>query len=72
MALFIGMFDVIRDGTVAKLPGKIPDDLNERTHHLKAAGYYFDASMVGVCALPEGALLPQAVRNPMVGTLADE
>ena len=39
MARFIGMFDTIRDGTVAKLKAEIPDDISERANHLKAASY---------------------------------
>jgi reductive dehalogenase len=72
MARFAGMFDVIRDGTEAKEPGEIPTDLAERAHHLKAASYYFDASMVGICQVPPSALLAQPIRNPMVKVLAEE
>lgn len=72
MARFIGMFDVIRDGIVASEPGEIPDDSVQRAHHLKAAGYFFDASMIGVCAIPAQARLDDPIRNPMVRTLADE
>ena len=49
----------------------VPDvqtlDPAERARHLKAAGYYFDASMMGVCELPPAALLAQPIRNPIVG-----
>ena len=72
MARFIGMFDLVRDGESAALPGEIPDDPLERANHLKAAGYYFDASMAGVCALPKAALLDEPIRNPMVGALGAE
>ncbi len=72
MARFIGMFDVVRDGTVAPLEAEVPADGDERARHLKAAGYYFDASQVGVCALPANALLDAPIRNPMVATLAAE
>ena len=72
MARYIGMFDVIRDGTVAPCAAEISVEPDERTRHLKAAGYYFDASMMGVCALPEDAVLDQPLRNPMVRELARE
>ena len=48
MARFIGMFDLVRDGAVNAAAGEVPDDPRERANHLKAAGYYFDASMMGV------------------------
>jgi reductive dehalogenase len=72
MKRFIGMFDVVRDGTVTALPAEVPDDRAERARHLKAAGYYFDASMMGVCELPPAALLAQPIRNPIVGEIAAE
>ncbi len=72
MKPYVGMFDVVRDGPVAPLTAEIPDDPAERARHLKAAGYYFDASMMGVCALPLEALLDVPLRNPQVGAIADE
>ncbi len=72
MARYIGMFDVVRDGAVAPLPAEIPDDPKERSNHLKAAGYYYDATQVAVCALPAEALLHQPVRNPIIADLAEE
>jgi len=72
MAPFIGMFDAIRDGAVAPLPAEIPDDPQERSDHLKAAGYYFDATQMGVCALPEQALLETPIRNPGLDVLIDD
>jgi hypothetical protein len=72
MARYIGMFDVVRDGAVAPLPAEIPDDPKERSNHFKAAGYYYDATQVGVCALPAEALLDQPLRNPIIASLADE
>lgn len=72
MARFIGMFDVIRDGTVASEAAEIPDLPDERTRHLKAAAYYFDAAMAGVCELRPEHRLAQSIRNPMVQTLAAE
>jgi reductive dehalogenase len=69
---FLGMFDAVRDGAVSTSPAEIPDDPGERADHLKAAGYYFDASQVGVCALPAGVLLDEPVRNPAVDALVVE
>jgi ferredoxin-NADP reductase/ferredoxin len=72
MARYIGMFDLVRDGTVNPLDGEVAHDLHERARHLKAAGYYFDASMMGVCALPQAAILAEPIRNPMVKAIGEE
>ena len=72
MARFIGMFDVIRDGSVASQRSDLPDDPAERARHLKAAAYYFDASMVATSGLPADCRLAQPLRNPMVAKLAAE
>jgi reductive dehalogenase len=69
---FQAMFDLVRDGAVQAAPAEIPDDPAERSRHLKAAGYYFDASMVGICALPAPALLTEPIRNPEVAALGAE
>ncbi len=72
MARYIGMFDLVRDGAVNPLLGEVPDDFAERANHLKAAGYYFDASMMGTAALPSAALLSEPIRNPMVASIGAE
>ena len=72
MARYIGMFDLVRDGTINPQIGEIPEQPGERAHHFKAAGYYFDATMVGVCALPAAAVLAQPLRNPMVAAIGAE
>lgn len=48
MARYIGMFDLVRDGAVNPQLGEVTADPQERADHLKAAGYYFDASMMAV------------------------
>ncbi len=72
MARYIGMFDLVRDGSVNPQRGEVPDDLLERANHLKAAGYYFDASMMGVGALPPSAIMAEPIRNPMVASIGEE
>lgn len=72
IAPYLGMFDVVRDGAVNPLPAEVPDDPVKRAEHLKAAAYYFDASAVGVCALPAEALLAEPRRNPAVGAIAEQ
>lgn len=72
IARYLAMFDLVRDGTVNPLPAEVSDDAAERTHHLKAAGHYFDATLMGACALPEAARLAAPIRNPRVAALGDE
>ncbi|MEO6269926.1 MAG: hypothetical protein ABIP08_06450, partial [Lautropia sp.] len=72
MARFIAMFDLVRDGVVNAERGEVPDDPSERARHLKAAGYYFDASMMAVGRLPKAALLREPIRNPGVVELGAE
>ncbi len=72
MKPYMAMFDMVRDGAVAALPAEVPADPVERARHLKAAGYYFDAAMVGLCRLPAEALLAQPRRNPAVAGIAEE
>jgi reductive dehalogenase len=72
MARYIAMFDLVRDGAVNAQRGEVPDDPRARAEHLKAAGYYFDATMMGVAALPREARLAQPIRNPHVAGLGAE
>ncbi|MEZ5751577.1 MAG: 2Fe-2S iron-sulfur cluster-binding protein [Paracoccaceae bacterium] len=72
MARFMALFDTVRAGPVVHDSAEIPDDPQERSDHLKAAGYYFDAAMMGVCALSPAHHLPQPHRNPMIDALRAE
>lgn len=71
IAPYMAMFDLVRDGAVNPQPGEVPGDPAERTRHLKAAGHYFDASMMAACALPDAARLAQPIRNPRVPALGE-
>lgn len=66
------MLDATRDGLVKRETAEIPDDLTERANHLKAFGYYCDASMVGTCLIPDAAWLDTPISNPDVDRLADK
>ncbi len=66
------MLDATRDGLIKREKAEIPDDPDERANHLKAFGYYCDASMVGVCEIPDAAWLDNPVANPDVDRLADK
>ena len=72
MARFAAMFDLVRDGPCNPQRGEIPGDPLERANHLKAAGYYFDASMMAACELPAAVHLAEPVRNPGVPALGEE
>ena len=72
MSRFMAMFDLVRDGPVNPLPAELPADAAERSRHLKAAGYYFDASMMGACRLPLAARLATPILNPLVADLGAE
>jgi reductive dehalogenase len=72
MARFIAMFDLVREGQVNQTLAEIPQEPQARSEHLKAAGYYFDASMMGVCSLPSGAHLATPITNPLARQLGQE
>ncbi|SMX23470.1 2Fe-2S iron-sulfur cluster-binding protein [Boseongicola aestuarii] len=64
------MMDAIRDGLVNRTKSKIPDDIAERSRHLKAFCYFNDASMVGIGALPDSARRATAIKNPEIDRLS--
>lgn len=72
MARYLAMFDLIRDGSVNARAAEVSTDAAERTRHLKAAGYYFDATLMAACEVPAAALLPEPLRNPRVAALGVE
>jgi len=63
---------VIRDGITNPEPGEAPTDPQERANHMKAFGYFQDASMMGVCRQPQSALLASPTRNPDIDRLAHD
>ncbi|MBB5516310.1 reductive dehalogenase [Rubricella aquisinus] len=72
MGEYQAMLDAIRDGLVNKVPSEIPSDLTERANHLKGFGYFSDATMVGICELPDAARLTSPYRNPDIDRLAED
>lgn len=66
------MLDTIRDGMVAKVPSECPTDPIERAEHIKAFGYFSDASMVGICHLPKAAFLSEPIHNPDMARLVND
>ncbi|QHQ37052.1 4Fe-4S dicluster domain-containing protein [Algicella marina] len=72
MGEYQAMMDTIRGGMVNPVRSEVPSDPVERAAHLKAFGYFSDASMMGVCRLPEGAALAKPHRNPDIARLAED
>ncbi|MEQ9693883.1 reductive dehalogenase domain-containing protein [Shimia sp. SDUM112013] len=70
MGEYQAMMDTIREGLVNPVRSEVPTDTFERSNHLKAFGYFNDASMVGIARLPDSALLPTPLRNPDIDRLA--
>jgi len=66
------MMDALRDGLINRTRSEIPDDISERSRHLKAFGYFNDASMIGIGPLPTAALRERAIRNPDIDRLAHD
>jgi reductive dehalogenase len=72
MADYQAMMDAIRDGFVNRARSACPSDVTERANHLKAFGYFSDASMVGIGPLPDAARLSDPRRNPDIDRLAQD
>ena len=71
MGEFQAMMDAIRGGIVNKTQAEIPDDLTERSNHLKSFGYFSDASMIGIGPLMDDCRLSAPVQNPDIARLAE-
>ena len=69
---YVNLLDRLRDGEVATRQAPIPDDPIERANHLKAAGYYLDASQVGVCDFNADYQLAEPVRNATLEETVDQ
>ena len=72
MGEYQAMMDAVREGVVNPTPATAPSDLQERSNHIKAFGYFQDTSMIGVCGLPKSALLIKPTRNPDIDRLAND
>ncbi len=71
MGEFQAMMDALRDGLVKPVMSEVPSDPMERSNHLKAFGYFNDASMVGIGPLSAEAVLDQPRRNPDIDRLSE-
>ncbi len=71
MGEYQAMMDVLRDGVVNPAKATATEDPTERARHMKAFGYFQDASMMGVCRLSEQAVLDAPCQNPEIERLAE-
>ncbi len=69
MGEYQAMMDAICDGLVNKAKAGCPDDPLERANHIKAFGYFSDASMVGIGPVSAAARLDEPYRNPDIDRL---
>ena len=65
---FMCALDAVRHGDRSKAKGEIPEDPVERSNHLKAAGYFLDSAMIGVCRLTDSHLLPRRIEHARLRT----
>ncbi|MBO27180.1 MAG: NAD-binding oxidoreductase [Rhodobacteraceae bacterium] len=72
MRPYQAMMDALRDGKANPARADIPADLTARARHFKAFGYFHDASMMGICALPQTARLAAPHRDPDTLSQASE
>ena len=72
MGEYQAMLDAIRDGLVNKAVAEIPDDPKIRSEHLKAFGFFNDASMIGICQLTNDMILEESIHNSDIVQLAED
>ena len=72
MGEYQAMLDAIRTGLVNRAVAACPEDLEERANHLKAFGYFSDASMVATCAVVPACVLREPICNPDIARLAED
>lgn len=60
---FICALDAVRQGDCNPHRADIPGDSGERARHLKAAGYFLDSSLVGICRRTDDLLLPKRLEH---------
>ena len=72
MGEYQAMMDATRGGLINKSVSTIPSDLTERSRHLKAFGYFSDATMVGMALLPDSSRLTEPLRNKDIDRLAED
>ena len=69
---FMCALDAVREGALAGEQADIPVDPVERSNHLKAAGYFLDATLVGVAPLEQAHFLSQRHQHPGLSNMSFE
>ena len=69
---FMCALDAVREGGVNANEAQIPGDPAERARHLKAAGYFLDATLVGIAAFDPSHLLETRAEHPNLRGLSFE
>lgn len=72
ISTFLCALDAVREGSVASHRAQIPDDPQGRTNHLKAAGYFLDATFMGMAPLGSEHLLAEPHQHPALATRSYE
>lgn len=63
---YLSLLDAVREGPISEKLAEIPHDDQERAEHLKAAGYFLDSSIVGVCQLTPEMFLTKNFHHPNI------
>jgi reductive dehalogenase len=66
------MMDAMRSGLINKGRSEIPNDLTERSNHLKSFCYFQDASAVGIAKIDAGCKLKSPIENKDIERLAND
>lgn len=53
----LSAYEELREPEPFSRKAPVPDDLSRRTRDIKGAGYFLDASQIGICNIPENAWL---------------
>src|SRR5882757_3580313 len=69
---FMCALDGVRQGDRNESAAEIPASPKERSNHIKAAGYFLDSSLVGVCRLSPEHMLPRRLEHPRLRTASYE
>ena len=70
LSSFLCALDAVREGGVAPNRAQIPEDPQDRANHLKAAGYFLDATLVGIAALNREHFLTGPHQHSALATLS--
>ncbi|EED32850.1 reductive dehalogenase [gamma proteobacterium NOR5-3] len=63
---YLGLLDSIRDGVPVPSKAEVPEDLTERSEHLKSAAYFLDASVAGIAKLTPAMRLDTPYNHPRI------